>query len=421
MLVGGGLLAGMKSTVQEFARIGDLSKRFDESSESLQRVGHAAEQSGTDLEMVAKAMSKLTITAGEAAAGNKESAATFSDLGINAAEFIKMPMEEKLKALAQAYETSNGDAEQLTKVMALVGVRMQDLLPMLSEGKTGLDALFKDAPVLADEAVAAIARADDAIAKMNRTLKVSAGWLMGAFGNLAGAAGSMSTGETSEDIEAEKRNFDPKRLRAIEEAATAEKAKQAEIKRKQIADEKEHLAIKEEIAKREKEQSEYLYENAETEDKVRATIERIDQLQEQRRLQVGLEAEQTQTLIDKEHQRLETLNKQLAKEREVTEEKRKQALEEKAEDIYDRRYGGGSARRAQDKIEETRRRHALESARRIEQKKERDRIAKDAAAGSETAKALAEPKTDIQKTNKLNEYTSSLDALVKEMRERLSR
>lgn len=140
----GAVVAGFAEWMRAMDRVKDLSMRFGESAETIQRVGLAAEQSGADIELVAKATSRLTIAAAGAAKGNEELAAKFADAGLNASEFIGLSMPEKLIALAAAYEAASGSALKQTAIMDLLGGRAQDLIPLLAQGpealRAGMDA-----------------------------------------------------------------------------------------------------------------------------------------------------------------------------------------------------------------------------------------------------------------------------------------
>src|SRR5687768_10495326 len=55
-----GSLAGLKSVIDGFDRLNDLSVQLDTSVESLQRLGGMAKLSGSDVETLVKGVSKLT-------------------------------------------------------------------------------------------------------------------------------------------------------------------------------------------------------------------------------------------------------------------------------------------------------------------------------------------------------------------------
>jgi len=169
------LASGMVDFMQEMARIDDLSKRFGENAETLQRVGNTAELAGSDLENVAKAMTKVTQNAVKAAGGSKEMSKAFAGLGINAAEFADLPMDQKLVALATAYEASGSSAQGLANMMAILGKSGADIIPMLTEGPEKLTQQLKDAKVVAQSVVTQMAALDDVWVSTKQGLKASLG------------------------------------------------------------------------------------------------------------------------------------------------------------------------------------------------------------------------------------------------------
>ncbi len=164
--------------IEKFDRVQDLSERFDQSAESIQRVEGVTEQYGVNIETVAKAMSKMTIAANDAASGNENYSKMFEALNINAAEFRDMPIEQKILALSDAYKAANGDGYKTAQLMELLGGRAQDLLPVLAQGREALEAQFKDIPVLADDAVKKLGDLADAWTRMKTAGGVAAGWLI---------------------------------------------------------------------------------------------------------------------------------------------------------------------------------------------------------------------------------------------------
>jgi len=87
ILAGGAVLAGLKTLMNDFDRVGKLATRFGDSAESIQRVGVAAKVAGTDVEQVASAMTKAGIAASKAVEGSESMAELFRRAGINARDF----------------------------------------------------------------------------------------------------------------------------------------------------------------------------------------------------------------------------------------------------------------------------------------------------------------------------------------------
>jgi hypothetical protein len=149
----GGTMA-IRGFAAEMGAIDDMSKRLGVSAESVQRVGNAAQLAGTDIDTVAKLMTKLTIA-------STDSAEKFEALGISAAAFANANLEDQVLMLAKAYEGANGDQGKMIKLMDLLGARGQQVLPLLSEGYADLAEQIKNVSVVNNAAVKSAAEFDD--------------------------------------------------------------------------------------------------------------------------------------------------------------------------------------------------------------------------------------------------------------------
>lgn len=230
----GGIAAGIKSIVGEFARIDDLAKRFDTSAESIQRISYAAEQSGASAEMLMKSLTALTVAANK---GDE----SFAKLGISASEFSNASPEKQIEMLAKAFDSAQGDGARTADMFELLGTRAADLVPMLRDGREEFVRLMNDAPAASDQAVAALAAADDFLGRILAKSKAWAAEALGAIGRtaaiLGAATGGTRAGEADRVIgEAEKRAEEAKAQAAANAAAEAEEArhqaKMEEIRRK---------------------------------------------------------------------------------------------------------------------------------------------------------------------------------------------
>jgi hypothetical protein len=146
-----GSLAGIKSVIDGFDRLNDLSIQLDTSVESLQRLGGVAKMSGTDLETLVKGVGKLTLALSQAEESDKVAGA-LQKLGISASQLRTMSVEDQIFALSDAFIAARDRGEGFTEVFDLMGRKGAELIPVLM---AGLDALqeLADVPVLSDEQV----------------------------------------------------------------------------------------------------------------------------------------------------------------------------------------------------------------------------------------------------------------------------
>jgi len=170
--------------MSEMDRIAKISARFGQSTETMQRLGHVASLAGSDLEMVAKVMTKLTIEAGK-------SSDKFEALGINASDFAAAGFDQQVLMLADAYEAANGDVEKQIALMTLLGTKGQDILPLLATGAAELRKQFAGVATVAPQVISAIEMMNDSMDDFTQGAKASLGATFGLMAHLGAAAAAV--------------------------------------------------------------------------------------------------------------------------------------------------------------------------------------------------------------------------------------
>ena len=121
MAVGGALLVATKQGIDAADSMRDLAASAGTTVENMSRLGYAAQKSGTDLEVVKKALVKL------AKEGAKDSVAALTTL---AGEFAALP----------------NSAAKSARAVEIFGERIgPSLIPLLNEGREGLAAMAAEA------------------------------------------------------------------------------------------------------------------------------------------------------------------------------------------------------------------------------------------------------------------------------------
>lgn len=172
MFAGGAVIAQARGFVGELARVQDLADRFGETAVNIQRVGNAAKLSGSDLEVIAKTMGKLTVSAAE-------SAGKFELLGISSEKFIAASLDQKVIMLAEAYERATEDQTKMITLMNLLGNRGAEIFPLLTQGAKSLRDQLAEVPVVQNDMVRMAANFDDTIDKSVMHAKAGAASIAG--------------------------------------------------------------------------------------------------------------------------------------------------------------------------------------------------------------------------------------------------
>lgn len=188
----GGALAGIgisQVTAQigelfnEFDRLAKLSSRLDIDVETFQKLSRLAELNGTDIEALAKAMTRLKAAYGDADGEGEKVAETLKSLGIDAEKFIGMRLDAQVLELSAAYERSGGSAKAFSDVLELLGLRAADLIPLLKAGPDAAREAMDNMNVVSADAVASIERMNDAWGELVAELKAA---VAGPLGDVAG-------------------------------------------------------------------------------------------------------------------------------------------------------------------------------------------------------------------------------------------
>ena len=200
----GKLASGLSQALEKFATIGDLSERLGVDTTSLQRFGFAAEQTGMDIETAAKALQKIKLSMGDAAAGEKKATDAFSALGISLEDIRKGSPETILYKIADGLSKVSDENERLNMLTGILGNRLGgQLLPLLGQGSAELRELMSTAATLSESDVARLKNADDSIKRFNTDASVVYGTMLSALMSIPDAIGRL--GVKKQRLEA--RNF----------------------------------------------------------------------------------------------------------------------------------------------------------------------------------------------------------------------
>lgn len=176
---GGALLGPILASGKAFASAGDevqkMAIRTGISAETLSTMSFAAEQSGSDLATFEKAIGRMHRQVAEAAGGNRAAVETFYELGIGIEQIKNLAPEDQFKALADQIKAIRDPAAKMTAAMRVFGKAGQALLPILNEGRAGIEGLQAEARDLgleiSGEGAEEAAKLNDSLNRLTRTLR----------------------------------------------------------------------------------------------------------------------------------------------------------------------------------------------------------------------------------------------------------
>lgn len=129
----------------------ELSKMADRtgaSVEALSELQHAASQSDVEFDALGKGIHKSQRLLAEARTGNKAAIASFAALGLSVDGLAKMSPDQQFEAIAQAISELTDPAFRTAAAMEVFGKGGADLLPLMTDGAAGIQALRKEAKAL---------------------------------------------------------------------------------------------------------------------------------------------------------------------------------------------------------------------------------------------------------------------------------
>lgn len=181
-VAGVGIVQAFRSTIQQLDRVGDLSQRFGVSADSLQRLGGVAELSGSSMDAMAKALSRLGRTIAEALDDPASQAAEkFSKLGINVESLRGKGIEEVFNIVRQNISELSTETEQGAAAFDFFGKAGEDIRNVVQLLADEFDKLRESITVASDESVAAAQNIDDAFKTLGQQANSSIGNMLTAL------------------------------------------------------------------------------------------------------------------------------------------------------------------------------------------------------------------------------------------------
>lgn len=173
-------IGSVRTSMKEIDKLGDDSKKLGIGVENLQLLAYAAGQSGVQAESLNKAFAKMSDNIGEALVGTKAQKDAFAALGLSAETLEKKSPKEAFLDIADALNKVPGQAMKTKLGMDIFGRAAVDLLPLLAEGREGIEKLFAERGELGLLSAADVKRVqemDDAWNKMAIAVKQLTGEL----------------------------------------------------------------------------------------------------------------------------------------------------------------------------------------------------------------------------------------------------
>jgi uncharacterized protein YoxC len=173
-LTGAAGLAGfaylIKSSLNATDTLSKTANKIGTTTEALGGLRYAAEITGVATNTMDMALQRFTRRTAEAAKGMGEAKGAIKELGLNAQELNKMPLDQRMIALADAFGKVNNESDQLRLAFKLFDSEGAALVNTLALGSDGLKDLLGEAKLLgltmSTTAAQGVEKANDSITKL---------------------------------------------------------------------------------------------------------------------------------------------------------------------------------------------------------------------------------------------------------------
>jgi ribosomal protein L12E/L44/L45/RPP1/RPP2 len=191
MLVGGAMVAGLKNLMNDFDKVAKVATRFGASAEEIQRVSVAADLAGTNIDTVARVLTKMSVAASDASSGNEAMAKAFERAGISAEKFKNSGLDQQLVQLSEAFNRARGDADATNQIIELMGTRAASQMIPLIDNTAALRQEMEGVSVASDDVVRKIEAANDRLTRLGNDGKVALAGLIEGFVSTSERLGSV--------------------------------------------------------------------------------------------------------------------------------------------------------------------------------------------------------------------------------------
>lgn len=149
MASGTAIVGALTAAVTQFQRTGDaidkMSIRTGIGTAALSELGYAAEATDASLTDFATGVRNMQKTLTDAANGSKSARADLALLGLTVDDLAGMDVEGQFEEIADAIAKITDPAKRASAAMAVFGKNGVQLLPMLAQGRSGIEALRREA------------------------------------------------------------------------------------------------------------------------------------------------------------------------------------------------------------------------------------------------------------------------------------
>ena len=161
MIGGAAVVATLRSIAREMDEIVTKARQLGITGEAMQRLSHVADQSGTNVEVLSRALTRVSAELNSATAAGERTTAALSALGVDRTAFQVADAEAKLHLLADAFTSMEDRGAASAAVVDLFGQRAAEMIRLLDEGADALRRTGGEVSIVSEADLARIKAAND--------------------------------------------------------------------------------------------------------------------------------------------------------------------------------------------------------------------------------------------------------------------
>ena len=175
VLGAGGITLLVRQSLLATDALSKTASKIGTTSEALSALQYAGKLTGVEVNVMNMALQRFSRRASEAAQGTGEAKGAIRELGIDARELVKLPLDERMLVLADAFQSVQSESDKLRIAFKLFDSEGAALVNTLSQGRGALAAMLGEAKalgvVMSAEAAAGVEDANEEFLKLNSIFK----------------------------------------------------------------------------------------------------------------------------------------------------------------------------------------------------------------------------------------------------------
>ena len=166
----GGIGLLVKQSLSATDALAKTASKIGTTTEALSALQYAGQLTGVEVNTMNMALQRFTRRASEAAVGTGEAKGAIRELGIDARQLVRLPLDERMLVLADAFSNVQNESDRLRLAFKLFDSEGAALVNTLGLGREGLSDLLGEARslgvVMSSNAAKGVEDANDALFRM---------------------------------------------------------------------------------------------------------------------------------------------------------------------------------------------------------------------------------------------------------------